>query len=115
MIVTTNRPAIYFPVEFKHYDADGNVITNEFTAHYKVVSEDEMKAVFEKSRDGDYNDSNVVKDHLIGWSKYTTEDGQPVPFSAEALDAFMATWPEAVSKTSAGFFKSRAGAVEKNS
>lgn len=109
----------HWPVTVEMPDA-GGVSTAEFTAHFRLVEEDELFARRGGEASPEMTDllageRAALGDRLLGWEGIQTPSGDPLPFSAENREMLLRQRPirEAVAKA---YFDAvlRRGIAEKN-
>lgn len=85
MFKLTQSPEFWAKVRVEVQTEEGRRSTGEFEVRFKRVKLQDLKAMTEKAfEDGDAN--NVLRGLVTDWRGMADEDGQPIPFSVEALD-----------------------------
>jgi len=67
-------------------DENGKPINFDFVLHCKRLTQDEIEAVI---RDKDGTTQDFVRSVAEGWSRVLGEDGAPLAYSEEGLDALL--------------------------
>ena len=91
MYVVTSGKKITWPVKFKTPADGGKFDEQEFSVKFKRLtrkeSEDKLKALEESGKTGLDQSQAFFVDVIDDWSSFVDAENQPIPFSAEALQA----------------------------
>lgn len=67
----------------------GGVDKNTFVAVFKRTSTDELTELGERR----LNDADLVRDRIVDWELVDADSNQPIPFTAENLEALLQIQP----------------------
>lgn len=73
------------PVNFTILDAEGKKEACSFIAEFKRLKREEVRAGVDAAR----NDSDWCREVLVGWKMQDLDTKADIPFSSEALEAFL--------------------------
>lgn len=129
------NPVVGFPVEATEFDELGEVQTIGLIVQYKRTDKKTVRDLFNgaqnlsreengldllKDKKGkDYKwpyktDTDFLDEYVVGWSGVVDEDGNPIEYSVEKRNEFLALYPELEVPIVSGFFQAHTGARVKN-
>ena len=73
---------VKWPVKFEAETADGETATGEYTAHFKILPDDEVQKLAVEG------DAALISEVLVGWNGIGDKDGE-LSFTKERLDQLM--------------------------
>lgn len=105
-------PEVLWPVTIETPAEGGTTIRHRIQVRYRMIDRGAVDTLME-TLPPQANQAELLRDVVTGWADVRDQDGQEVPFSAEALDEALA-WPFVARCLFRGFFAAQAGAPEKN-
>lgn len=81
------RAEYFYPVSVDVVQDGGAVLTFDFNAKFKRLSDDQITEI--RTAPGKYTDRDVVMLVLVGWDGVLDESGQPLPFNPDTVDALL--------------------------
>ena len=95
-----------FPITINTIRDSGAVTKSPMTIDYKILPTDRSDSIITAAQDGD--DSDLLKEVIVGWGLVKNKAGEVVDFSQDALDAACkkANFRAAALK---GYFKAASG------
>ena len=112
MFVLNEERIVAWPVRVRVQLDGGRFETREFTARFRLLGHDRMRAIVESGEAGRI-DETTLREALAGWDGVAEENGTPIAFSVEARDRLL----DIVSVRKAlidAYFEALGGAREKN-
>ena len=112
MFKLKQTPTFKWPVEVNIATDGGKFVKETFDAEFKRVTQPELAELQRKIEAGELTDRALVQSIITGWDG-VTEDGEPVPFSQQALGQ-MLDIPGAAAGIVFAFVQAQSGVVRKN-
>lgn len=112
MFVLSQSSSYTWPVTVEFPVSGGKYDKQTFDAEFKRLPQSAIKELTDRAAKGELNDSDFVKEILVGW-KGITDGKDEVPFSSQALEQLLEI-PLVAAAIAQAFFGSVAGARRKN-
>ena len=100
-----------WPVKFD-IPEDGQYRRETFNAVFKNISQSRFQELIELSQSDDFNDVDIVREVVIGWSGITDDKDEEIPFTKAKLEQLLDVLGLATAIASS-FVESRKGSAAK--
>lgn len=113
MFVIKKVESYFWPVKVELPKDGGSYQKHEFQAHFKRITQSQLKILLEGEGDKNPTDKEFCKSVVIGWKDILDEEKNPIEFSDESLETLIEI-PSVAKTIVVSYLDSIAGSKVKN-